>query len=34
MPVTGTLFDDIDHDAPAPKLEDWEGEKLGTDSTD
>jgi hypothetical protein len=34
MPVTGNLFDDIDHDAPAPKLEDWEGEKLGTDSTD
>lgn len=31
MPVTGNLFDDIDHDAPAPKLEDWEGEKLGTD---
>ena len=31
MPVTG-LFDDIDHDAPAPKLEDWEGEnKLGED---
>ena len=26
MPVTGNLFDDIDHDAPAPKLEDWEGE--------
>jgi hypothetical protein len=34
MPVTGTLFDDIDHESPAPKLEDWEGEKLGTDSTD
>ena len=32
MPVTGNLFDDIDHDAPAPKLEDWEGEnKLGED---
>ena len=31
MPVTGNLFDDIDHDAPAPKLEDWEGEKLGTE---
>ena len=26
MPVTGNLFDDIDHDAPAPKLEEWEGE--------
>jgi hypothetical protein len=26
MPVTGNLFDDIGHDAPAPKLEDWEGE--------
>lgn len=26
MPVTGNLFDDIDHEAPAPKLEDWEGE--------
>ena len=34
MPVTGNLFDDIDHDATAPKLEEWEGEKLGTDSTD
>lgn len=34
MPVTGNLFDDIDHEAPPPKLEDWEGEKLGTDSTD
>ena len=34
MPVTGNLFEDIDHDAPPPKLEDWEGEKLGTDSTD
>ena len=31
MPTTATLFDDIDHDAPAPKLEDWEGEKLGTE---
>ena len=29
MPVTGNLFDDIDHDAPAPKLEDWEGEMKG-----
>ena len=27
MPVTGNLFDDIDRDAPAPKLEDWEGEQ-------
>jgi hypothetical protein len=26
MPVTGNLFDDIDHEAPAPKLEEWEGE--------
>lgn len=26
MPVTGNLFEDIDHEAPAPKLEDWEGE--------
>jgi hypothetical protein len=26
MPVTGNLFDDIDHEAPPPKLEDWEGE--------
>ena len=25
MPVTGNLFDDIDHEAPAPKTEDWEG---------
>lgn len=30
MPVTGNLFDDIDHDAPAPKLEDWEGEQHDT----
>lgn len=29
MPVTGNLFDDIDHDAPAPKLEEWEGEMKG-----
>jgi len=34
MPTTATLFDDIDHDAPAPKLEYWEGEKLGTDFKD
>ena len=26
MPTQRTIFDDIDHDAPAPKLEDWEGE--------
>ena len=26
MPVTGNLFDDIAHEAPPPKLEDWEGE--------
>ena len=25
IPVTGNLFDDIDHEAPAPKTEDWEG---------
>ena len=25
MPVTGNLFDDIDHEAPAPKTEEWEG---------
>jgi len=30
MPVTGNLFDDIDHDAPALKLEDWEGEHHDT----
>jgi hypothetical protein len=29
MPVTGNLFDDIDHEAPPPKLEDWEGEIKG-----
>lgn len=27
MPVTGNLFDDIDHDAPAEPLKDWEGEQ-------
>lgn len=27
MPVTGNLFDDIDHDAPAEPLKDWEGER-------
>ena len=26
MPVTGNLFDDIDHDAPSEPLKDWEGE--------
>lgn len=30
MPVTGNLFDDIDHDAPAPPLKDWEGEHHDT----
>ena len=30
MPVTGTLFDDIDHDAPAEPLKDWEGEHHDT----
>ena len=25
MPVTGNLFDDIDHEAPAEPLKDWEG---------
>jgi hypothetical protein len=27
MPVTGTLFDDIDHESPAEPLKDWEGEQ-------
>ena len=27
MPTTATLFDDIDHDAPAEPLKDWEGER-------
>ena len=27
MPVTGNLFDDIDHEAPAEQLKDWEGEQ-------
>ena len=26
MPVTGNLFDDIDHEAPSEPLKDWEGE--------
>ena len=27
MPYAGNLFDDIDHDAPAEPLKDWEGEQ-------
>ena len=27
MPVTGNLFEDIDHEAPAEPLKDWEGEQ-------
>jgi hypothetical protein len=27
MPVTGNLFEDIDHEAPAEQLKDWEGER-------
>ena len=30
MPKQRTIFDDIDHDAPAPKLEEWEGEQHDT----
>lgn len=30
MPVTGNLFDDIDHEAPAEPLKDWEGEQHDT----
>ena len=30
MSVTGNLFDDIDHDAPAEPLKDWEGEQHDT----
>jgi hypothetical protein len=30
MPVTGNLFDDINHDAPAELLKDWEGERHDT----
>ena len=30
MPVTGNLFDDIDHEAPAETLKDWEGEQHDT----
>ena len=29
MPVTGNLFEDIDHEAPAPPTEEWEGELKG-----
>jgi hypothetical protein len=28
MPTVGSLFDDIDHNAPAPPLEDYEGEMI------
>ena len=27
MPVTGNLFEDIDHEAPAEPLKDWDGEQ-------
>lgn len=30
MPVTGNLFGDIDHEAPAEPLKDWEGEHHDT----
>ena len=30
MPTQRTIFDDIDHDSPAPKLEEWEGEQHDT----
>ena len=30
MPVTGNLFDDIDHEAPSEPLKDWEGEQHDT----
>lgn len=30
MPVTGNLFEDIDHEAPAEPLKDWEGEHHDT----
>ena len=30
MPVIGNLFEDIDHDAPAEPLKDWEGEQRDT----
>ena len=30
MPTQRTIFDDFDRDAPAPKLEDWEGEQHDT----
>jgi hypothetical protein len=28
MPVTGNLFDDIDHEAPSMPTEEWEGEMI------
>jgi hypothetical protein len=28
MPTQASLFGDIDHNAPAPELEDWEGERV------
>ena len=30
MPVTGNLFEDIDHEAPSEPLKDWEGEHHDT----
>ena len=30
MPTQRTIFEDFDRDAPAPKLEDWEGEHHDT----
>ncbi|MGJ1042704.1 hypothetical protein ACR77V_12770, partial [Staphylococcus epidermidis] len=27
MPTQRTIFEDFDRDAPAPKLEDWDGER-------
>ena len=31
MPTQASLFGDIDHNAPAPELEDWEGERVNRD---
>jgi hypothetical protein len=31
MPTQASLFGDIDHSAPAPELEDWEGERVNRD---
>ena len=31
MPTQASLFEDIDHHAPAPELEDWEGERVNRD---